>query len=182
MGRNSGARFLRERSACFRSQIFRKIASSFRSGPQFLPTPSPWAPVFPVRCYASRAARSSNPRSSSPRIRSRSHSRAASSPTLAATITTRTTCVCAASRYGKVVVHAVETEAQEMLNLLCWSPPLPAGWLVGSGKGWQARDSYDIAVLIDGAGLSQPAHRRACHRASMWRHPDLRQGVTRACV
>ena len=79
-------------------------------------------------------------------------------------------------------MHAVETEAQEMLNLLCWSPPLPAGWLVGSGKGWQARDSYDIAVLIDGAGLSQPAHRRACHRASMWRHPDLRQGVTRACV
>jgi hypothetical protein len=41
-----------------------------------------------------------------------------------------------------------------MLSLLRRAPPLPAGRLVGAGKSRQARDGYDIAVLINGAGLS----------------------------
>jgi len=59
----------------------------------------------------------------------------------------------AIGRPGKVVVHAVEAEAEEMLNLLCWAPPVPAGRLVGAGDGRQARDGYDVAVLIHGSGL-----------------------------
>ena len=59
---------------------------------------------------------------------------------------------------GKVVVHAVEAEAEEMLNLLCWAPSVPAGRLVGAGDGW-APDNYDVPIPIDGSGLSQLAHR-----------------------
>jgi len=61
-------------------------------------------------------------------------------------------------------VHAVEAEAEEVLGLFCRAPPLPAGRLVGAGDRWQARDDYDVAVLIYDSGLSQPARRRACPR------------------
>jgi hypothetical protein len=70
-------------------------------------------------------------------------------------------------RPGEVVVHAVEAEPEEMLGLLRRTPPIPAGRLVGAGNGWQARDGYDVTVLIDGPGLSQLAHRGACHRSTM---------------
>ena len=47
---------------------------------------------------------------------------------------------------GKVVVHAVKAEPEEMLSLLCGTPPVPAGRLVRAGDGWQARDGYNVAV------------------------------------
>ena len=77
-------------------------------------------------------------------------------------------------------MHAIETEAEEVLGLLRRAPPIPAGRLVGAGDGWQTRDGYEVTVLIDGTGLSQLAHRRTWHRPSMWPHPDLRQAGLRA--
>ena len=72
-------------------------------------------------------------------------------------------------RPGKVLVHPVEAEPEEMLSLLRRALPIPAGRLVGASDGRQPRDGYDVAVLIDGTGLSQLAHRRACHDRGMWR-------------
>jgi hypothetical protein len=69
----------------------------------------------------------------------------------------------------KVVVHAVEADAEQVLNLLRVTPSDPAGRLVCTRDRRQARDGYDVAVWIDGAGLSQLAQRGTCHRPSMWR-------------
>jgi hypothetical protein len=44
---------------------------------------------------------------------------------------------------------------------------VPAGRLLCTRDRWQARDGYDLAVRIDGAGLSQLAHSATCHRPSM---------------
>ena len=107
-------------------------------------------------------------------MRSRSRSRRASTPTLGATIaTTRMRLRCKpvwieiVGRPGKIVVHAVETHTKQMLDLICCTPPVPAGWLVGASDRSQARDGYDIVVLINGSGLSQLAHRRAWHGLTM---------------
>ena len=62
-------------------------------------------------------------------------------------------------------------EAKKMLDLLRCTPPVPGGRLVGAGDHWQVRDGYDVAILVDGTGLSQFAHRRARHEPSMWRVP-----------
>jgi hypothetical protein len=56
-------------------------------------------------------------------------------------------------------VHAVEAHAEQMLDLLGVTPSVPAGRFVGAGDGRQARDGYDVATWIDGAGLSQPVDR-----------------------
>jgi len=61
----------------------------------------------------------------------------------------------------------VEAETEEMLRLFRRALPVPAGRLVGAGDGWQARNGYDVAVVVDGSGLSQLAHRRAWHRPTM---------------
>jgi hypothetical protein len=59
------------------------------------------APIFPVRVYGRLRPLATKSRESFSRTRSRTRSRRASTPTLAVTIaTTRTTRVCAASRYG----------------------------------------------------------------------------------
>jgi hypothetical protein len=58
-------------------------------------------------------------------------------------------------RPGKIFVNTVEAEPEEMLSLLCGAPPIPAGRLAGASDGWQARDGYDVAVPINGVGLSQ---------------------------
>jgi hypothetical protein len=42
----------------------------------------------------------------------------------------------AIGRPGNVVVHAVDAEAEKMFNLLCGTPPVPAGRLVAAGHGW----------------------------------------------
>ena len=133
-----------------------------RPGPQFLatpPTPLGFPRTSPMSLHRPRIRR----RESSSRMRCRPRSRAASPPTLAATIaTTRMTCVCAASRYGsrssagqeRYSSHAVEAKAEEMLRLLRRAPPVPARRLVGAGYSWQAGDGYEVAVLVDGTGLS----------------------------
>ena len=66
-------------------------------------------------------------------------------------------------------MHAVEAEAQQVLDLLGVAPSLPARRLVGAGYARQPRDGYEIAILIDGADLARSAQRRACHHPSMWR-------------
>ena len=76
-------------------------------------------------------------------------------------------------------MYAVKTEPKEMLDLLRGTPPIPAGRLVGASDGWQARDGYEVTVLVNRTGLSQLAHRRACHCSTMWPHPDLKQAVER---
>ena len=53
----------------------------------------------------------------------------------------------------QVTTNAVQREAKQMLNLLCGTPPVPAGRLVAASDGWQPRDGYDVAVLIHGSGL-----------------------------
>jgi hypothetical protein len=70
-----------------------------------------------------------------------------------------------------------------MLDLLGSRPPVPAGRPVGAGDGRQARDGYDVSVLIDRAGLGQPAHERACHGRSMWlpQAAEASVSVARAC-
>jgi hypothetical protein len=40
----------------------------------------------------------------------------------------------------------------------------------------QARNSYEVAVLVEGTGLSQPAHRGACHDPCMSLVAAPRQG------
>ena len=76
----------------------------------------------------------------------------------------------AIGRPRKVVVYAVEAEAKEMLKLFRCAPPIPAGWLVGSGDGGQARYCNDVAVLVNSTGLSQLAHWGTSHaRISGWR-------------
>jgi hypothetical protein len=64
----------------------------------------------------------------------------------------------AIGRPRKVIVHAIEAKAEEMLNLLRRAPSVPAGRLVCTRDRQQAWDGYDVAVRIDGAGLSQLAH------------------------
>ena len=83
-------------------------------------------------------------------------------------------------RPGKVFVHAVEAEPEEMLSLLRRAPRVPAGRLAGAGDRWQARDDYDVAILIDGSGLSQLSHRGASHDRGMWRATGAKASVTRA--
>jgi hypothetical protein len=65
-------------------------------------------------------------------------------------------------------VHAVEGHAEEMRDLLGVTPSVPAGLLVGAGGGRQARDGYDVAVVIYGYGLSQLADRGALSCRIMW--------------
>jgi hypothetical protein len=60
-----------------------------------------------------------------------------------------------------VVVHAVEAEAEEMLNLLSWAPPVPAGRLIGAGDGRQAM------WLALGTRASAPSRARACEVANL---------------
>jgi hypothetical protein len=60
-------------------------------------------------------------------------------------------------------MHAVEAETKEMLNLLCGTQSALAWRPAGAREGWQARDGYHVSIRIDGAGLSQLAHRGACH-------------------
>jgi hypothetical protein len=67
----------------------------------------------------------------------------------------------AIGRPRQVVVHAVEAKAEEMLDLLRRTPSVPAGRLMCTRDRRQARDGYDVAVWIDGAGLSQLADRGA---------------------
>src|SRR5215469_18158963 len=55
----------------------------------------------------------------------------------------------------RVVTHAFEAEAEEMLNLVCRTPSVPAGRLVGAGDGRKPRDGHEAPILIDGAGFSQ---------------------------
>jgi len=74
------------RASCASSQRafapeFRKSRAHFRGGPQFSHTLH-LVPIFPKRGYASRAACSSNPLTSSSSTRSRSRSRAPSRPSL----------------------------------------------------------------------------------------------------
>src|SRR5262249_39184095 len=83
-------------------------------------------------------------------------------------------------RPEKVFVHAVEAEAKEMLSLLRRAPEVPAGRLVGVGEGWQARNSYDVPVLIDGSGLSQLGHPRDCDDRGMWQPTVGKASMPRA--
>jgi hypothetical protein len=119
--------------------------------------------------YDRRAARSSSPSISSPRMRSRLRSRFCSdlgshhrNDADDLRLRGKPVRIEAIGRPGKVV-HAVETEAKEMLNLLGGTPTVPAAWLIGASDGWQPRDGYETAVLVNCASLSQLAHRRACH-------------------
>jgi hypothetical protein len=63
----------------------------------------------------------------------------------------------AIGRPREVVVHTVEAKAEEMLSLLGGTPSVPAGRLMCTYDRRQARDGYDVAVRIDGTGLSQLA-------------------------
>jgi len=84
------------------------------------------------------------------------------------------------SRPGKMFAHAVEAAPEEMLSLLRRAPTIPAGRLVGADDGGQPRNGYDVAVLIDGSGFSQLAHRRACHDRGMWRATVAQASMPRA--
>ena len=55
-------------------------------------------------------------------------------------------------------MHAVEAHAEQMLDLLCCTPSVPAGRLTCTRDSRQARDGYGVADWINGAGLSQLAH------------------------
>jgi hypothetical protein len=53
-------------------------------------------------------------------------------------------------RPRKVLVNAVEAEPEKVLGLFCRALPIPAGRLVATGDGRQARNSYNVPVLING--------------------------------
>jgi hypothetical protein len=69
-----------------------------------------------------------------------------------------------------------------MLDLLCWTPAVPAGWLIALSDGRQPRNRYDLAVLIEGRGPAQPTHWGACHGPSMAVRPARPSTLlSRAC-
>jgi hypothetical protein len=84
-------------------------------------------------------------------------------------------------RPRQIVVHAVETEAEEMLSLLCGAPPVPAGWFIGASDRGQPRDSYKVAILVNGTGLAQPCIEGLAMPAYV-RTPCSKASKLRACV
>jgi hypothetical protein len=86
--------------------------------------------------------------------------RALSTPTLAVTendlrLRCKPVWIEAIGGPRKIVAHAVETHAKQMLDRLCCAPPGPARRLVGAGDRWQA-----AAVLLDLAEREIRRHRQ----------------------
>src|SRR6516162_9875648 len=138
-----------------------------RDGPQFLVSPPPRPRVFPVPVLDLLLLTNSR-HGSSAWMRSRIALMARLDPDLGGdnrhdADDLRLRCmpvgIEVVGRPRKILVHAVEAEAEQMLSPLRRAPPTPAGRLVATGDRRKARNGYDVAVRVDGSGLSQPAHR-----------------------
>jgi hypothetical protein len=76
----------------------------------------------------------------------------------------------------EAIAPPATTSVGSVDNVEILPPPQTA---VSARGGWQARDRYDVAVLIDACGLAQPAHRGAGHDpieirppGTPWVHPS----------